>query len=76
MYDVDVAEIIIPLHFRYHLLVQRSINVVSFPQTNSLFSTAEMSDDCLSKFASLLRSRQISPPSEPPGEIMAFGVSP
>ena len=53
-----------------------------FPQTirdwndlpDSLFSTAEMSDDCVSKFTSLMLS--ISPPSEPPGEIMSFGVSP
>ena len=36
-----------------------------------------MSDDCVSKFASLVRTRGlISPPSEPPGEIMSFGVSP
>ena len=50
-----------------------------FPQTirdwndlpDSLISSAEMSDDCVSKFASLVRSR-----SEPPGEIMSFGVSP
>ena len=56
-----------------------------FPQTirdwndlpDSLFSTAEMSDDCVSKFALLVRSRDlISPPSEPAGEIMSFGVSP
>ena len=33
----------------------------------TLFSTAEMSDDCVSKFASLV----ISPPSEPPSEIQA-----
>ena len=51
-----------------------------FPQTirdwndlpDSLISSAEMSDDCVSKFAKGL----ISPPSEPPGEIMSFGVSP
>ena len=51
-----------------------------FPQTirdwndlpDSLISSAEMSDDCVSKFATLVRS----PPSEPPGEIMSFGVSP
>ena len=46
-----------------------------FPQTirdwndlpDSLFSTAEMSDDCVSKFASLVRSSLglISPASEP-----------
>ena len=57
-----------------------------FPQTirdwndlpYSLVSSAEMSDDCVSKFASLVRSIKglISPPSEPPGEIMSFGVSP
>ena len=51
-----------------------------FPQTirdwndlpDSLIPSAEMSDDCVSKFASLVRS----PPSEHPGEIMSFGVSP
>ena len=56
-----------------------------FPQTirdwndlpDSLISSAEMSDDCFSKFASLVRLRElISPQSEPPGEIMSFGVSP
>ena len=59
-----------------------------FPQTirdwndlpDSLISSAEMSDDCVSKFATLVRSRDYfpppPPPSEPPGEIMSFGVSP
>ena len=56
-----------------------------FPQTirdwnylpDSLFSTAEMSDDCVSKprFTRAFKGL-ISPPSEPPGEIMSFGVSP
>ena len=59
-----------------------------FPQTirdwndlpDSLISSAEMSDDCVSKFATLVPlcafKGLISPPSEPPGEIMSFGVSP
>ena len=56
-----------------------------FPQTirdwndlpDSLISSAEMSDDCVSKF-SLHSCVQWTnfPPYEPPGEIMSFGVSP
>ena len=51
---IGVVEIVTPWHLSYHLLVKRFINVVSFP--DSLFSTAEMSDDCVSKIASLMRS--------------------
>ena len=55
-----VVEIVTPRHFSF----QRPINVVSFPQTirdwnglpDSLFSTAEMSDACVSKFTPLARS--------------------
>ena len=57
----------------------------SFPQTirdwndlpDSLISSAEMSDDCVSKVRYTRAFKGlISPPSEPPGEIMSFGVSP
>ena len=55
-----------------------------FPQTirdwndlpDSLFSTAEMSDDCVQVRFTRAFKGLISPPSEPPGEIMSFGVSP
>ena len=39
-------------------------------------STVEMSDDCVSKFASLVLLGTNFSPSEPPGEIMSFGMSP
>ena len=50
-----------------------------FPQTirdwndlpDSLISSAEMSDDCVSKFASLVRARTNFPPSAPPGEVLS-----
>ena len=49
--------------FIFHLLVERPINEVSFPRLSgtgmtflTLFSTAEMSDDFVSKFASLVLS--------------------
>ena len=55
-----------------------------FPQTirdwndlpDSLVSSAEMSDDCVSVRFTRAFKGLISPPSEPPGEIMSFGVSP
>ena len=55
-----------------------------FPQTirdwndlpDSLISSAEMSDDCVSVRFTRTFKGLISPPSEPPGEIMSFGVSP
>ena len=44
---------------------------------DSLISSAEMSDDCCVqvRFTRAFKGL-ISPPSEPPGEIMSFGVSP
>ena len=42
----------------------------------TFFSTAEMSDDCVSKFASLVRSRDLFLPHPNPGEILSFGMSP
>ena len=55
-----------------------------FPQTirdwndlpDSLISSAEMSDDCVQVCFTRAFKGLISPPSEPPGEIMSFGVSP
>ena len=58
-----------------------------FPQTirdwnglhDPLFSTAEMSDDCVQvRFTRAIKDIKglISPPSETLGEIMSFGVSP
>ena len=55
-----------------------------FPQTirdwndlpDSLISSAEMSDDCVQVRFTRAFKGLIFPPSEPPGEIMSFGVSP
>ena len=52
-------------HFRYLQQVQMPIYTVFFPQTirdwnelpDSLISSAELSDDCVSKFTSLVRAR-------------------
>ena len=61
---IGVVEINTPWHFRYLQQVQMPIYIVS-PQTvrdwnelpDSLISSAEMSDDCVSKFNYLVRAR-------------------
>ena len=58
-----VAEINIRWHFIYPaLLVKKPIHIVSFlilsgTGITSLISFAKLSDDCVSKFASLMRAR-------------------
>ena len=55
-----------------------------FPQTirdwnalpDSLISSAELSDDCVSKFTSLVRARDLSSSAKPWWGIVIFGVSP
>ena len=61
---IGVVGINTPWHFRYLQQVQMPIYTV-FPQTirdwnelpDSLISSAELSDDCVSKFTSLVRAR-------------------
>ena len=47
-----------------------------FPQTirdpDSLISSAELSDDCISKFTSLVRARDLSSTWPSPGEVLSF----
>ena len=60
-----VAEISTPWPFRYPLLVKMSISITSSTQTirdwndlpASLISSSELSDDSVSKFTSLVRTR-------------------
>ena len=59
---LGVAEINIPWHFKYPLLVLKHINVVfilrpSGTGMSSLIPSAALSDDCVSKFSSLVRAR-------------------
>ena len=77
---IGVVGINTPWHFRYLQQVQMLIYTVS-PQTmsdwnelpDSLISSAEMSDDCVSKFTSLVRARGKSPPVKPhpPGVVLS-----
>ena len=61
---IGVVGINTPWHLRYLQQVQMPIYIV-FPQTirdwnelpDSLISSAEMSDDCVSKFTSVVRAR-------------------
>ena len=70
-----VAEINTHWSFRFPLLVKMPTRKVSFPQTirdwnvlpDSLISSAELSDDCVSKFTSLVRAL-----GQSPGEVLSF----
>ena len=61
---LGTAEIRTLWPFKYPLLVKTPINI-AFPQTirdwndlpNSLISSADLSDDCVSKFTPLVRAR-------------------
>ena len=57
---IGVVEINTLWLFRYLQLAKKRTKVVSFHRlsgTGSMISSAEMSDDCVSKFASLVRAR-------------------
>ena len=63
---LGAAEISTPWPFRYRLPVKMSISIASSPRLlirdwndlpESLISTSELSDDSVSKFASLVRAR-------------------
>ena len=82
---LGVVEIATPRHFSFHLLVYRPINVVSFPRLSGTGMTSltlcflllkcQMTV-CPSSLHSCVQGTNSPPPSEPPGEIMSFGVSP
>ena len=66
---LDVVEISTLWHFRLPLLIQMFIKAASSPQTirdwnalpDSLISSAEDAGDCVAKFTSLVRSRDLFP---------------
>ena len=73
---IGVVGINIPWHFRYLQQVQMPSYTVFFPQTirdwnelpDSFISSAELSDDCVSKFTSLVRAA-VKP--HPPGVVLS-----
>ena len=79
-----VAEINTHWSFRFPLLVKMPTRKVSFLQTiwdwnvlpDSLISSAELSDECVSKFTSLVRARDLSSSANPLVRYCHFGVSP
>ena len=87
---LGVVGINTPWHFRYLLQVQMPIYTVSTPPPpktirdwnelpDSLISSAELSDDCVSKFTSLVRARGLNPSGQAPSPLVwycQFDVSP
>ena len=79
-----VAEINTHWSFRFPLLVKMPTRKVSIPKlsardwnvlTDSLISSAELSDDCVSSFTSLVRARDLSSSANPLVRYCHFGVS-